>query len=77
MENAANSVVSVPSRPISVGLTCWLWQRRPRRTMLELAKHTGVTIHLTQKRHGLRREIEGEVSGPHVDRFISEFARRC
>ena len=45
--------------------------------MLELAKHTGVTLHLTQRRHGLFREIEGQVSGPHVDRFISEFARRC
>lgn len=66
-----------PSKPISIGLTCWLWQRSRRWTMIQLAKHFGVTLVITQHRHGLRVEIEGHVSGDNVDQFISEFARRC
>ena len=66
-----------PSKPISVGLTCWLWQWSRRWTMIQLAKHLGVTLELTQRRHGLHLEIEGQVSGQNVDQFISEFARRC
>lgn len=45
--------------------------------MIQLAKHLEVTLHITQRRHGLYLEIEGHVSGANVDRFISEFARRC
>ena len=66
----------VVSRPISVGLTCWLWQRRER-TIAELAQRLGVTLKLTQHIHGLRREIECQVSGANVDQFIGEFVRRC
>jgi hypothetical protein len=37
----------------------------------------GVNVELTQKVHGLRREIEAQVSGHNVDRFIGEFVRNC
>jgi hypothetical protein len=37
----------------------------------------GVTLQLTQHIHGLRLEIECQVSGENVERFIGEFARRC
>lgn len=65
-----------PGKPISVGLTCWLWQRRVR-TIAQLAQRTGVTLELTQHIRGLHREIECQVSGKNVDRFIGEFVRRC
>jgi hypothetical protein len=77
MERNENSVAFPASKPISVGLTCWLWQWSRRWTMIQLAKHLNVTLEITQHRHGLRWEIEGHVSGENVDRFISEFARRC
>jgi hypothetical protein len=77
MEHAENSIESTYSKPISIGLTCWLWQWSRRWTMIQLAKHLGVTLQLTQRWHGLHLEIEGQVSGENVDRFISEFARRC
>ena len=77
METNETPVAFPRSKPISVGLSCWLWQVGRRFTMIQLAKHLGVTLELTQRRHGLRVEIEGHVSGQNVDRFISEFARRC
>jgi len=64
------------SKPISVGLTCWLWERRAR-MIRQLALSMGVTLQLTQHIHGLRLEIECQVSGENVERFIGEFARRC
>jgi len=63
-------------KPISLGLTCWLWERRER-TIAQLAQRLGVTLKLTQHIRGLRREIECQVSGPNVDRFIGEFMRHC
>jgi hypothetical protein len=45
--------------------------------LIQLAEHFGVTLEITQQRHGLYMEIEGRVSGENVDKFISEFARRC
>jgi hypothetical protein len=63
-------------KPISVGLTVWLWQRREQ-TIAGLAQRLGVTLRLTQHIHGLRREIDGRVSGQNVDRFSGEFGRRC
>ncbi len=77
MEPSENSIEPPRSKPISIGLTCWLWQWSRRWTMIQLAKHLEVTLHITQRRHGLYLEIEGHVSGANVDRFISEFARRC
>jgi hypothetical protein len=65
------------NKPISIGLTCWLWQARRRCTIVELAADLGVKLEIRQRRHGLRVEIEGEVSGENVDQFISEFARHC
>ena len=63
-------------KPISVGSTVWLWQRREQ-TIAGLAQRLGVTLRLTQHIHGLRREIDGRVSGKAVDRFSGEFGRRC
>ena len=63
-------------RPIAVGLTCWLWERRTR-AIRELGQRLGVTLRLTQHIRGLRRDIECQVSGKNVDRFIGEFVRHC
>ena len=76
MRPMTNPDERAPGKPICVGLTCWLWQRRER-TIAELAERLGVTLQLTQHIHGLRREIECQVSGKNVDRFIGEFVRRC
>lgn len=65
------------SKPIRVGLTCWFWQRSRRKVIEQIAQATGVTLRLTQRIRGLHREIECQVSGPNVDQFIGEFARRC
>ncbi len=65
------------SKPISVGLSCWLWDWSRAQTIVQLAHRTGVTLQLTQHIHGLRREIECTVWGDNVDRFIGEFGRRC
>ncbi len=67
----------MPSKPICVGLTCWRWERARPRELLRLAQRLGVTVELTEKIHGLHREIEARVSGPNVDRFIGEFGRHC
>ena len=77
MESTDSLNEKAPSKPISVGLTCWLWQWGRRWTMVQLAKHLGVTLELKQRRQGLHLEIEGQVSGQNADRFIVEFARRC
>ncbi|MBM3872609.1 MAG: hypothetical protein FJ382_02555 [Verrucomicrobia bacterium] len=61
--------------PIRIGLTCWLWEWRRSRGLERLAERWGVTLRLEQRRRGLLRLIEGEVSGPNVDRFLTEFAR--
>ncbi len=65
------------SKPICVGLTCWFWQMRKPKAIIELAQKMGVTVQLTQKVNGLHREIVAQVSGQNVDRFIGEFVRHC
>ena len=75
MNLPGSTVESEPAKPISIGLTCWLWERNRLQAIVRLAEHTGVTLQLTEKRHGLHRDIEGLVSGRNVDRFIGEFAR--
>lgn len=77
MEETSSSVEPSISKPICVGLTCWLWERSRPRAIVELAESMGVSVELTQKIHGLRREIEAHVSGENVDRFIGEFVRNC
>jgi hypothetical protein len=79
METSTNSPAEsdIAPKPICVGLTCWLWEMRKPKAILELAQKMGVTVQLTQKVHGLRREIEAQVSGQNVDRFIGEFVRNC
>jgi len=37
----------------------------------------GVSLQLTERIHGLRRDIQCQVTGKNVDRFIGEFARHC
>ncbi|HEY0864840.1 MAG TPA: hypothetical protein VGD97_12105 [Lacunisphaera sp.] len=68
---------SLPSKPICVGLTCWRWERARPRELLRLAQKLGVAVELTERIHGLHREIEARVSGRNVDRFIGEFGRHC
>jgi hypothetical protein len=65
-----------PGKPISVGLTCWLWQRRAEK-IARLAQQLGVKLQITEHVHGLRREIQCKVWGENVDRFIGEFVRHC
>jgi hypothetical protein len=77
MESPATPPESLPPKPICVGLTCWRWQSRKSQAIIELAKNLGVTVQLTQKLHGLHREIEAQVTGRNTDRFISEFVRHC
>jgi len=77
MNPSAAIIVPPPTKPISVGLTCWRWQRRRAQTITQMAQRLGVTLKLTQRLHGLRREIECQVSGDNVDKFIGEFVRRC
>jgi hypothetical protein len=77
MEPKTNLPVSLPAKPICVGLTCWRWERRRPQAILRLAQRLGVTVQLTEKIHGLRRDIEARVSGRNIDRFIGEFVRHC
>ena len=77
MELPVTPSESLPAKPICVGLTCWRWQSQKSKAIVELAQSLGVTVQLTQKIHGLHREIVAEVSGRNVDRFIGEFVRHC
>ena len=77
MSGTTANLTPAPRRPISVGLTCWRWQRRRARAITRLAEQWVVTLQLNQRPHGLRRDIECQVSGKNVDRFIGEFMRRC
>lgn len=63
------------SVPIAIGLSCWLWERGRARQVANLGEKLGVTLQMTERVEGLRRVIRGQVAGPNVDRFISEFAR--
>jgi hypothetical protein len=65
------------AKPISVGLSCWLWERGRSQRIQKLGAQMGVNLQLTEKIHGLRREIQCQVTGKNVDRFIGEFARHC
>jgi hypothetical protein len=77
MTSAPTSLPSqaLPTKPICVGLTCWRWQRTKAKVILRLAHNLGVTVHLTERIHGLHREAR--VSGRNIDRFIGEFVRHC
>ena len=77
MEQADTMSELPPAKPISVGLTCWLWERGRGRAIVQLAQRLDVTVQLKQEIHGLHREIVAEVSGRNVDRFIGEFVRHC
>ncbi|MES1168937.1 MAG: hypothetical protein ABUL61_07170 [Oleiharenicola lentus] len=77
MEATATPTASPYSKPICVGLTCWRWESQRPQAIIRLAQRLGVTVHLTEKIHGLRREIEAQVSGQNIDRFIGEFVRHC
>jgi hypothetical protein len=77
MEQPATPIESLPAKPICVGLTCWRWESNRSQAIIRLAQSLGVTVQLTQKIHGLHREIEAQVSGGNIDRFIGEFIRHC
>jgi hypothetical protein len=68
---------SFAPKPICVGLTCWRWESKKSKAIVELAQRLGVTVQLTKKFHGLHQEIEAQVSGRNIDRFIGEFVRHC
>jgi hypothetical protein len=77
MKHSVTPFESLPTKPISVGLTCWRWESNRPQAILNLAQRLGVTVELTENIHGLRREIQAQVSGRNVDRFIGEFVRHC
>ena len=68
---------SSETKPICVGLTCWLWELGRPKAIVKLAHSMGVKVQMTEKVHGLHREIQAQVSGQNVDRFIGEFVRHC
>ncbi|MDI1249739.1 MAG: hypothetical protein PSV13_12815 [Lacunisphaera sp.] len=77
MNTSATPFAKHVSKPICVGLSCWRWERNRLPAIRQLAQRLGVNVQLTEKIHGLRREIEAQVSGPNIDRFIGEFVRHC
>ena len=77
MEAIDSPTPQLTGKPICVGLTCWRWETHRPQAIIRLAQSLGVTLQLTQKIHGLSREIEAQVSGQNIDRFIGEFVRRC
>ena len=76
-QSAIPPLESIPAKPICIGLTCWRWQRKKSQAIIQLAQSLGVTLQLTETIHGLHREIEAQVSGGDLDRFLGEFARHC
>lgn len=76
MSTPAATTETPPTKPIRVGLSCWLWDLGKPQAILQLGQKLGVKVQLTQKFRGLRREIEAQVSGGNVDHFISEFVRQ-
>jgi len=77
MKKPAITVASRPAKPICIGLTCWRWQSQKAKAIRRLAHSLGVTVQLTERIHGLHREIEAQVSGQNTDRFLGEFVRHC
>jgi hypothetical protein len=77
MEHSVVPRDPLPGRPIYIGLTCWRWEKRRPEAIVRLAQSLGVKVRLTERIHGLYREIEAEVSGVNTDRFIGEFVRHC
>ncbi len=77
MKGVTATIALAPAKPISLGLTCWRWQRTRALRIVELAEHLRVNLELNQRPHGLHRDIDCQVSGKNVDRFIGEFMRRC
>ncbi|AOS45310.1 hypothetical protein Verru16b_02390 [Lacunisphaera limnophila] len=70
-------VIPAGTKTICIGLTCWRWQKTKAQTIRGLAHRLGVTVKLTERIHGLRRDIDAQVSGKNTDRFIGEFVRNC
>ena len=77
MDACSTPIDDAAIKTIRVGLTCWLWELGRSKAIVELGKRMGVTVQLTQKVRGLYRDIDAEVSGQNVDRFLSEFVRHC
>ena len=75
MEAIDSPIPPLEAKPICVGLTCWRWESNRPQAILRLGQRLGVTIKLTERIHGLRREIQAEVTGRNIDRFIGEFVR--
>lgn len=77
MEQSFPPIERRSPKPLSVGLTCWRWERKRTQAIVQLAQRLGVTVQLTERIRFLHRDIEARVSGPNVDRFIVEFVRHC
>jgi hypothetical protein len=77
MEAIQAPTIPLEAKPICVGLTCWRWESKRTQAIIRLGHRLGLTIKLTERIHGLRREIQAEVTGHNIDRFIGEFVRHC
>jgi hypothetical protein len=56
MKSTHTKIEQPAGQPISVGMTCWFWQRRAPRLM-QRSQRFGVKSQLTERFHGLHREI--------------------
>ncbi|MEY4487868.1 MAG: hypothetical protein RIQ79_376 [Verrucomicrobiota bacterium] len=74
---AKRKIERAVAKPISVGLSCWLWERGHTKKIQSLGARIGVNLQITEHIHGLRRDIKCQVTGKNVDQFIGEFARNC
>jgi len=77
MAATESPITPLEAKPICVGLTCWRWESQKPQAIIRLGQSLGVTIKLTERIHGLRRDIQAEVTGRNIDRFIGEFVRHC
>lgn len=77
LQSTTSNAIPSANKTICIGLTCWRWQKTKAQAILGLGQRLGVTVKLTERIHGLRRDIEAQVSGENTDRFIGEFVRNC
>jgi hypothetical protein len=75
METSTLAKETLSAKPICVGFTCWRWDTKRPKALLQLAQRLGVNVKLSVKNRWLQRDIEAQVSGRNIDHFIGEFAR--
>lgn len=77
MEPSTPPIATPTPKPFCVGLTCWRWERKRPQAIVQLAQRLGLSVQLTERIHGLHRDIEARVWGANIDQFVVEFVRHC